>query len=127
MLKYLLYALCGFLSGVPGGMGLGGGTVLIPILTIFLKTDQHVAQASNLIAFIPMALIAVIIHLKNGYVKKQGLVFIIVPAVLCAVVTGLISKTMDSEILKKIFGGFLIATSLFAFFADIMVKPGKKK
>ena len=30
----------GFLSGIIGGMGIGGGTILIPIMTIFLGFDQ---------------------------------------------------------------------------------------
>ncbi len=118
MKEFFLYLLCGFLSGVPAGMGMGGGTLLIPALTIFLNVNQHSAQAVNLVSFIPMALIAVIIHAKNGYVKKKGLLFIILPAVVFAVLAGILAKNVRSEILKKIFGGFLILTSVFAFFAD---------
>ena len=45
-----------------GGMGMGGGTVLIPALTVILGVEQHVAQATNLIAFLPMALFTLKIH-----------------------------------------------------------------
>lgn len=118
MKDFLVHALCGFIAGVPGGMGLGGGTVLIPILTIFCYAKQHVAQAANLVSFIPMAIIASILHLKNGYIKKEGLLAVIIPAVLLAVVTGLVSKQIDDGVLKKIFGGFLIIVAVFSFFAD---------
>ena len=49
-----------------GGMGMGGGTVLIPALTVILGVEQHVAQATNLIAFLPMALFTLKIHKENG-------------------------------------------------------------
>ena len=61
----ILYALTGFLAGILGGMGMGGGTLLIPILTIFLGFKQKNAQAINLLVFIPMSLFALIIHIKN--------------------------------------------------------------
>lgn len=118
MKDFLIHALCGFIAGVPGGMGLGGGTVLIPILTIFCGAKQHVAQAANLVSFIPMAIIASLLHLKNGYIKKEGLIAIISPSVFLAVATGFISKQIDDGILKKIFGGFLIVVAIFSFFAD---------
>lgn len=65
-MEFLWYAVAGVLGGVLGGMGMGGGTVLIPLLSIFYAVEQHTAQAVNLIAFIPMAVVAIIIHIKNG-------------------------------------------------------------
>lgn len=41
----------GIISGVVSGMGMGGGTLLIPILTIFFHFNQQLAQGINLLAF----------------------------------------------------------------------------
>ena len=49
----------GLLGGIIGGMGMGGGTLTIPILTIFLSFQQLRAQGVNLVAFLPMAIIAI--------------------------------------------------------------------
>jgi uncharacterized membrane protein YfcA len=49
---FALYILVGIIGGVLGGMGMGGGTLLIPMLGIFFGLEQHVAQAINLISFI---------------------------------------------------------------------------
>ena len=68
----------GFLSGIIGGMGIGGGTILIPIMTIFLGFDQKTAQAVNLIYFIPTALTALTIHIKNKQIEKNNLWLLIV-------------------------------------------------
>ena len=63
----------GVIGGVISGMGMGGGTILIPLVTTFLHFEQKVAQSINLIAFIPMAIISVIIHIKNKMVCIKGI------------------------------------------------------
>ena len=52
-MQIFLLILAGIVGGIIGGMGMGGGTLLIPILTIFLDVPQKNAQAINLVAFIP--------------------------------------------------------------------------
>ncbi len=114
---FLWYVLVGLLGGVLGGMGMGGGTVLIPMLTIFLSVQQHVAQAVNLVSFIPVGIVALIIHIKNKLVKKQGLLFIILPAILFSVLGSLLSVKLDGDFLKRFFGGFLLILSGIQFFS----------
>ena len=67
-MEYFLYILFGALGGLIGGMGMGGGTILIPLLTLFLNVPQLQAQTINLISFIPMAIVSLIIHIKNKLV-----------------------------------------------------------
>lgn len=112
-MDFLYYALSGLSSGVLGGMGMGGGTILIPILTIFLDVSQHTAQALNLLSFIPMAIIALIIHFKNHLVKFKKSLFIIVPALASCVGGCYLAKAISGETLGKFFGGFLIALAIF--------------
>ena len=64
-MQIFLLILAGIVGGIIGGMGMGGGTLLIPILTIFLDVPQKNAQAINLVAFIPMAIIVTIINIKR--------------------------------------------------------------
>ena len=68
MSEIVKFILIGLGSGVLGGMGMGGGTALIPLLTIFTSVHQKTAQAINLISFIPMAVVALFLHVKNGLV-----------------------------------------------------------
>ena len=44
---------------------MGGGTILILLLSIFLGLNQHTAQATNLVFFIPTAVTSVFIGIKN--------------------------------------------------------------
>ncbi|MBQ6692552.1 MAG: sulfite exporter TauE/SafE family protein, partial [Clostridia bacterium] len=54
-MRGLLLILTGFLAGVAAGMGMGGGTLLIPALTLLLGVPQHMAQGVNVAAFLPAA------------------------------------------------------------------------
>ena len=118
MLKIILLAVSGIAAGVLGGMGMGGGTILIPLLTIFFNVGQKEAQAINLVAFIPMAIVSLAIHIKNKRVKKEGLLWIIVPAVLTSVGGGFAAQAVNGEVLKRIFGGFLLLLSGVQFFSE---------
>ena len=118
MLKIILLAVSGIAAGVLGGMGMGGGTILIPLLTIFFNVGQKEAQAINLVAFIPMAIVSLAIHIKNKRVKKEGLLWRIVPAVLTSVGGGFAAQAVNGEVLKRIFGGFLLLLSVVQFFSE---------
>ena len=91
---------------------MGGGTILIPALTIIFGVEQHVAQATNLIAFLPMALFTLNMHKKNGLLKTEGLSFIVIPAILTSVATGFVASLLPSFVLRKLFGTFLVILSV---------------
>ena len=98
----------GIISGIVSGLGMGGGTILILIFTIFLNIEQHIAQATNLIFFIPTAIIAIYINKKQKLLDiKTGLV-IGVSGIFGAVIGSIISNKLDSQNLKRYFGIFLI-------------------
>ena len=122
MIKYFLFAVCGVFAGVLGGMGMGGGAILIPILTAFFGVDQISAQAVNLVAFIPMAVVSLIIHFKNKMVKTDGLLWIILPASACSLAGSFLALASTGTLLKKCFGGFLILLSVFQYFSDKIIE-----
>lgn len=71
----MLQILTGLISGVVSGLGMGGGTILILILTLFGGVEQHVAQATNLIFFIPTSIAAIWINYKQKIIDiKLGLI-----------------------------------------------------
>lgn len=126
MISVLKFIFVGIVGGILGGMGMGGGTILIPLLTVFLEVFQKSAQAINLISFIPMAVIALIMHFKNKLIKKEGLLFIIIPACIFAVVGSVVCIFTEPGVLKRIFGGFLIALSFLQFFSGSILKKLEK-
>lgn len=128
MMNIIWLSLAGLISGVIGGMGMGGGTLLIPILTIFLSFAQKEAQAINLLAFIPMSIFALVIHIKNKLVDFRVGVPIIIVGVFFSVSGSLLANNLSNNILRKIFGGFLLLVGLNQAFQTILsIKKEKKK
>ena len=125
--RIILLALTGVSAGILGGMGMGGGAILIPMLTVFFGVDQLNAQAINLVAFIPMAIISLIIHVKNKRVRREGLLWIIFPAGAAALAGSLLALVVKGTVLKRCFGGFLVLLSVFQFFSEQIISALQKK
>ena len=117
-MDFLFYSIAAFVSGILGGMGMGGGTLLIPVLTFFFDITQHEAQALNLASFLPMAAIALAIHFKKKLVKTEGAWKIILPALVVSVGGSAIVSLIGGDILKRIFGGFLVLLAVWQFFTS---------
>ena len=98
-------------------MGMGGGTILILLLSIFLKLDQHVAQAINLIFFIPTAISAIIIGIKNRNVQWKIAIPIVIAGVIGAIISANISTHMNVRILRKLFGIFLLGIASYEIYS----------
>ncbi len=118
-MEYIWYVIAGVLGGVLGGMGMGGGTVLIPLLGIFYAVSQHTAQAVNLISFLPMAVVALIIHLKNKLIDFKGILWIILPGVIFCIIGCYLARAIPGEVLRRCFGGFLTLLSVYQFVTQI--------
>ena len=106
----------GFLSGIISGMGIGGGTILIPALSIFFNYEQHTAQNFNLIYFIPTAIIALFTHAKSGNIEKTVLWKIVLFGLIGAGVGAFAAINMEADILRKCFGGFLLIMGILEIF-----------
>lgn len=112
---FVLLFLAGAAGGLLGGMGMGGGTVLIPALTLIFKIAQTEAQGINLLSFVPMAVVAVILHAKNGFISLKSVLPIALPAVAFSVAGSFLVRLISGNIQTKIFGGFLLALAVLQF------------
>ena len=67
MTDWLLPFLCGLGAAVISAWGVGGGTLLLLVMTLFLGVDQRMAQGINLLFFLPTAISALLCHWQKGY------------------------------------------------------------
>lgn len=114
---YILLILIGLISGIISGMGIGGGTILIPALVLFVNPGQHTAQSVNLLFFIPTAIIALIIHIKNRRIDYKMAVPIIITGFLGAFAGSRLAMALPENNLKKWFGIFLLAMGIYEIFS----------
>ncbi|MBQ0017512.1 MAG: sulfite exporter TauE/SafE family protein [Clostridiales bacterium] len=121
-MEWLWLILIGIVGGILGGLGMGGGTLLIPLLTIFLGIEQNIAQGINLLAFLPMSLVALFIHFKNKLVDAKISWPIIVLGVLSAIGGSFLANILDPDNLRLYFGIFLIVLGVFQFVSIFIFK-----
>ena len=126
MISFVLYALCGAAAGVLGGMGMGGGTLLIPLLTILLGTAHANARIYNLISFVPMAIISLVVHSRNGLVKLKGTLPVVLSAGVTSIAACYAASFVRGEIASRIFGGFSLCVAAAYFIATIVKEKSKR-
>ncbi len=113
----------GAAAGVLSGFGVGGGTLLLVYLTAFAGVDQRLAQGINLLYFLPAGVLALPAHRKNGYLVKEALRPAVPAGLLCAAAAAWAATALDVEILRKLFGGFLIAVGVSELFGKKSYPP----
>ena len=121
----MFYIIIGFFAGIIGGMGMGGGTILIPALIMFAKIDPKIAQSINLLSSIPMAIFALLIHIKNKNVVFKLVIPIALFGVVGAACGAFLANYLSSEILKKAFGVFLFLVGCFEIKKGLSMTKGK--
>ncbi|NLC67619.1 MAG: sulfite exporter TauE/SafE family protein [Clostridiaceae bacterium] len=109
----MVLILAGLLSGIISGMGIGGGTILIPALILFMGTGQHTAQSVNLLYFIPTSIVALIIHIKNRMIDFKIAIPIIISGVFGAAAGAWLATSFPGNALKKLFAVFLLAMGIY--------------
>ncbi|SHJ24426.1 TSUP family transporter [Lutispora thermophila] len=119
----MIEIIIGIAAGIIGGMGIGGGTILIPALVFFLQLSQQIAQSINLLSFIPAASLAVYIHNKNRNIEKNMLIPLISSGIIGAIIGSKMAVKLDPIILRRIFSGFLFIMGVYEIFS----KKGIKK
>ncbi|MDR2007087.1 MAG: sulfite exporter TauE/SafE family protein [Acidaminococcales bacterium] len=118
MTELLIGLVMGLLSGV---LGIGGGVVLIPMLTFILGTPQHLAQGISLFVIIPTAISGLIALRKSNLVDFRAVRWIAAGSVAGALLSANFAHFISPLALKKIFG-------LFIMYAGArMIFPPKKR
>ncbi len=106
-----------FLSGLLGAMGFGGGAVLIIYLTSFLGVEQKEAQGINLLFFAVTGFLSVIINSKNRLTDKKALLRLLPVALVGLIVGYMLLPLIETELLRKLFGGALLLLGLKELFS----------
>lgn len=117
-MKFLIALLSGIFAYLLAGMGLGGGVVLIPVLTFFTGIGIEDARFVCLASYIPASVGAVISAKKNGTLNMKKVLPFIPLGCAGAVVGSLFSEIFSDEFLNKAYG------ILLTVFGLIMLKKG---
>ena len=104
MTDWLLPFLCGLGAAVISAWGVGGGTLLLLVMTLFLGVDQRTAQGINLLFFLPTAISALLCHWREGYLDVPTWKAAVPVAVPAALAGAWIATAVDVDLLRRPFG-----------------------
>ena len=122
MTEWIIPLLCGFGAGILSAWGVGGGTLLLLVMTLFLGVEQRAAQGINLLFFLPTAASALFCHAKGGFLDTPTLKAAVPAAVLAALLGAWAATALNAELLRRPFGFYL----LYSGFSLILPRKQKK-
>ena len=112
----------GLITGILSGLfGVGGGIILIPMLVLLLGVTQHSAQGISMLMMIPTAIVGIYHFHKDKLVNYHMATYMATGAVVGALISANFVQYIPADILKKIFGVFII----YAGAKMIWTKPQK--
>jgi uncharacterized membrane protein YfcA len=106
--EFLVCLAIGFLGGIFSGLiGIGGGIILIPLMTFLLKMEHHQAQGTSL-AIIFFSFASAFVYYKKGYLNVSTASIIGLGFMVGGILGANIASYIPEQILKKIFAGLMI-------------------
>ena len=112
MLNFIIAIAAGLVCGVLSGFGIGGGSLLMVWMTAVLSMEQKAAQGVNLLYFLPTAAAALIFHAKNRMIEWKAVIPAAIAGCATAAAGAFLAQSVQMELLRKLFGGFLILVGL---------------
>lgn len=113
----LVAGLAGLVCGVLSGLGVGGGSLLMVWMTAVAGIAQKSAQGINLLFFLPTAACALVFHFKNRLIRLRVVLPAAIAGCLTAAGAAALATAMDTGLLRRLFGGFLVIVGLTELFS----------
>ncbi|MFA5595495.1 MAG: sulfite exporter TauE/SafE family protein [Trueperaceae bacterium] len=107
----------GIIGGFFGSLvGLGGAVVIIPLLTGWARVTQHKAHVTSLVAVVFTGIVGAISYARGGAVDLPLALAVAAAATVSAIVSATFSEKVPALVLRRIFGGLIVITSLVLLF-----------
>lgn len=109
----MLSAIIGVVTGLLNGFfGAGGGTILVPAMERFLKTEEHKAHATAIAVILPLCIISMIVYLRNAQIMWRAVIYVSIGGIVGGYTGARLLGKIPSKWLHIIFGVFMIAAGV---------------
>jgi len=108
----------GWLAGL---LGVGGGVILVPILTLLFGVPQHAAQGVSLFMIVPTSIVGAWTQLRLGAVEKPVVAPVAIASVVAAVAAATIAHHLPGATLRQLFGVLLVVIG-----SRMVLNPGSR-
>jgi uncharacterized membrane protein YfcA len=93
---------------VAGLLGVGGGVLFVPGLVIFVSLPQHQAEATSLLAIIPVAIVGAYTQDRYGNVRRADALLLGVLSVAGAAAGVALANALSGAVLQDAFAGLMV-------------------
>jgi len=101
--------LVGLVVGLVAGLlGVGGGTILVPILVLAQHVEQHIAQGTSLLMILPVGVVGFLIYARQRRLDRRGLPSLLLGGALGAFGGATLAHRIQAPMLSRLFAVFLI-------------------
>jgi uncharacterized membrane protein YfcA len=103
-----IFCTAGFCGVAAGMVGIGGGVLLVPLLSLLFGFSQHRAQGTSLIALIPpTGLLAFLAYWKAGYVNLHVGLLLIPGVFVGGILGGILARQLNAKRMAEVFAGMM--------------------
>lgn len=111
--SYAVIAVSGLVVGIASGLtGVGGGTLIVPLLGLGFGIGQRVAQGTSLVAILPTSAIGALTHHRNGDVNVRAAMWMGGAGVPAALAGSALALWLPQRVLGGLFGVFLVLAAV---------------
>jgi len=108
---WLMALVVGAVAGVLSGLlGIGGGAIMVPAMTLLMGLSQHLAQGTSLLVIIPTAIAGSSTHFRMGNIRLETAAWLSAGGVVGAVAGASLALASPDELLRLLFGCYLAVT-----------------
>ena len=116
----------GFLAGVLAGLfGVGGGVLFVPALSLALGLDQLTAQATSLLAMLPVVAVGTWRQRRYGHVRLRPALVLGIGGIVGVTAGGFLAISLPEDVLERLFGVLLLGVA--AQLAIRALRPGARQ
>lgn len=109
--------LVGSLTGIVNGIfGAGGGLVLVPLLTRFIKLDIKYAMPTSIAIIFPMCMASAFVYMKRGDFDVSTAVPYLLGGLAGGIIGGLTYSYISKKWLRRVLGVLIIYSGVRALF-----------
>ncbi|WP_429083287.1 sulfite exporter TauE/SafE family protein [Brassicibacter mesophilus] len=103
----------GFVTGIVNGLfGSGGGTIVVPAMIFLLGVEDHKAHATAISIILPLTIISTYIYFRHGILDLRPALLVTIGGVLGSFIGAKLLNKIPCNILRKIFGVFMIIAAI---------------
>ncbi len=95
-------------GALAGLLGIGGGTILVPVLVLGEGYAQHVAQGVSLLMILPTGIVGGLSHARHGHVLRAILPGLMAGGAVGALLGAFLANRIEATVLSRLFALFLL-------------------